>query len=129
MEKRSELGKRGEDVALEYLLQQGMRLVERNYRAGHNEIDLIMEEGNFLRFVEVRCRTYPAQINPAESVGVIKQRRIISAAKRFWGRRENREKLSGGGVGMEIVFDVVSVVFNGDLFKLEYIKGAFTPIW
>lgn len=129
MDKKSELGKRGEEIALEYLLQQGMRLVARNYRCGHRELDLIMEDGDFLRIVEVRSRTFPTQIDPAESVDLRKRRNIIWAASGFWNRRENREKLSGRGVGIEIVFDVVSIVFNGDLFKIEYIKGAFTPTW
>lgn len=129
LDKRSELGKRGEEIALEYLLQQGMRLVARNYRCGHRELDLIMEDGEFLRVVEVRSRRYPAQIEPLESVDERKRRNIVAAARKFWGRWENRRMLSGGGEGMEIVFDVVSIIFNGELFKLEHIKGAFAPTW
>ena len=120
---RQELGKRGEEVALEYLLQRGMRLLERNWRCGHKEIDLIMEEEGFIRIVEVRSRNWPAQIDPLESVDMVKRKKIIQAAKGFVA--ENRSRIKG----KEVVFDVVSILFNGELFKVEYIREAFAPTW
>ena len=120
---RQDLGKRGEDVALEYLLQRGMELLERNWRSGHKELDLVMEEEEFIRIVEVRSRNYPAQIDPFESVDMAKRKKIIQAAKGFVA--ENRSRIKG----KEVVFDVVSILFNGELFKVEYIREAFAPTW
>ena len=120
---RQDLGKRGEDVALEYLLQRGMKLLERNWRSGHKELDLVMEEEGFIRIVEVRSRNYPAQIEPLESVDMVKRKKIIQAAKGFVAANRSRIK------GKEVVFDVVSILFNGELFKVEYVREAFAPTW
>ena len=120
---RQDLGKKGEDVALEYLLQRGMKLLERNWRSGHKELDLVMEEEGFIRIVEVRSRNYPAQIEPLESVDMVKRKKIIQAAKGFVAANRSRIK------GKEFVFDVVSILFNGELFKVEYIREAFAPTW
>jgi len=121
---RQELGKKGEDVALEYLLQRGMKLLARNWRCGHKELDLVMEDEEFIRIVEVRSREYPSLIDPFESITAPKRRKVIMAAKGFLAL--NGKKLSGS---KEVVFDVVSVVFNGELFELKYIREAFTPSW
>lgn len=120
---RQDLGKRGEDLALEYLLQRGMRLLERNWRSGHKELDLVMEEEGFIRIVEVRSRSFPAQIDPFESVDRAKRKKVIQAAKGYVA--ENRGKIKG----KEVVFDVVSILFNGEAFKVEYIREAFAPTW
>lgn len=120
---RHDLGKRGEDVALEYLLRRGMKLLARNWHRGHKELDLVMEDGNTIRIVEVRSRNFPSQTDPLESIDAAKRKNIIAAAKGFVG--ENR-KLSGG---KEVFFDVVSILFNSDAFKVEYIRDAFAPEW
>lgn len=120
---RQELGKRGEDVALEYLLQRGMVLLARNWHRGHKELDLVMEDGNFIRIVEVRSRNYPSLADPRESINAAKRKNVIAAARGFLG--ENK-RLSGG---KEVVFDVVSILFNSDAFKIEYIQDAFAPEW
>lgn len=121
---RQDLGRKGEDRALEYLLQCGMELLERNWRIGHKEIDLIMLDGDFIRFVEVRTREYPSLIDPFESIGPQKRRKIVSAARGYLAGKG--KWLSGG---KEAVFDVVSILFNGELFELKYIREAFGPTW
>ena len=121
---RQELGKRGEDVALEYLLQRGMRLLERNWRSGHKELDLIMEEEGFIRIVEVRTREYPSVMEPFESITVQKRNKVIAAARGYIAQKGRF--LSGS---REVVFDVVSVLFNGELFEIKYLREAFAPLW
>ncbi len=121
---RQELGKRGEEVALEYLLQRGMKLLERNWRCGHKELDLVMEEEGFIRIVEVRTREYPSIVEPFESITVQKRSRVITAAK---GYMAQKGKFLQGG--KEVVFDVVSVLFNGELFEVKYMREAFAPKW
>ena len=121
---RQELGKRGEEIALEYLLQQGMKLLERNWRCGHKELDLIMEDGAFIRIVEVRTREYPSIMEPFESITVQKRNKVIAAAKGYMAQKGRF--LSGS---REVVFDVVSVLFNGELFEIKYLREAFAPLW
>lgn len=121
---RQELGKKGEDAALEYLLQRGMKLLERNWRCGHKELDLVMEEEGFIRIVEVRTREYPSIVEPFESITVQKRSRVIAAAK---GYMAQKGKFLQGG--KEVVFDIVSVLFNGELFEVKYMGEAFAPKW
>ncbi len=123
---RQQLGKKGEDVALEYLLQRGMKLLARNWRSGHKELDLVMEDGETIRFVEVKAREYPAAAEPFENVTVQKRQRVISAAKGFLAQERASGKLQGG---KEVAFDVVSILFNGELFDIKYIREAFEPSW
>lgn len=115
---RMAVGRRGEDVALKFMEDMGMVLVERNWRSGHNELDLVMEDERFLRIVEVKSLVYPNVINPFEEVRWKKQRRVMAAARHFVAMK---------GVEKEIVFDVVSVVFNGEIYKVEYFPEAFVP--
>ena len=122
---RIETGKRGEDIALQFLKERGLRLVARNWRSGHKELDLIMDDGEFLRIVEVRSLSYPNLKSPAESVDGQKQRRVLGAARKF---------ASANSVRQEIVLDIVSVVFKGgesveETVEIEYIPNAFAPQW
>ncbi len=80
-------GDAAEDLALQYLQAQGLRLIVRNYRTpgrGGGEIDLIMQapDGTTV-FVEVRKRSSARFGGAAASVGGVKQRRIIFAARHY----------------------------------------------
>ena len=82
-----QVGDAAEDAALRYLQQNGLRLLERNYRTpgrGGGEIDLIMRapDGTTV-FVEVRQRKSSSHGGAAASVGSTKQRRIIFAARHY----------------------------------------------
>lgn len=120
MEKRAKLGKEGEDIALDFLIGKGMKLLARNWRNGHKELDLIMEEDKFLRIIEVRSRNYPNIVSPRETVGRKKQTLVIKAANAF---------VLEYHIQKEIVFDIISIIFNGPEYSIKYIPGAFTPIW
>ena len=52
-----EIGKNGEDLAVEYLVNKGYKILERNWRSGHKEIDIIAMDGDTLVVVEVKCRS------------------------------------------------------------------------
>jgi putative endonuclease len=80
-------GHSAEDQALAYLQQQGLRLLQRNYRTpgrGGGEIDLIMQlPDSTVVFIEVRQRASRRFGGAAASVGNVKQRRIIWAARHY----------------------------------------------
>lgn len=113
-------GKMGEELALKHLLGKGLRLRERNWRCGHLEIDLIMEEERFLHIIEVRSRTVPYMVSPAESVVKGKQRRIFRAAASY-ARRHNIRK--------EIIFDIVSVTYDNGGYDIEFLEGVLLPLY
>lgn len=79
-------GQVGEDQALEYLQQQGLQLLERNFRCKGGEIDLIMQDGKGLVFVEVRLRSEQKFGGAAASIGSAKQKRLIIAAQIYLQR-------------------------------------------
>lgn len=113
-------GKIGENLALRYLEKRGLRLLERNWRYGHLEVDLIMEDDLYLHIIEVRSRTAPYLISPAETVDWKKQRRLAKAAAAYI-RRNN--------IGKEVLFDIVAITYEGKNYKLEYYQGAFIPLY
>ena len=83
-------GDAGEAAALTYLLRSGLKLVESNYRTpgrGGGEIDLIMRAGDgTLVFVEVRQRATASHGGAAASIGAVKQRRSVFAARHYLTR-------------------------------------------
>jgi putative endonuclease len=79
-------GSAGEDDALAHLVQNGLTLVERNFRCKGGEIDLIMLDGATLVFVEVRKRADRRHGGAAASVTAAKQRRLIIAAQIYLHR-------------------------------------------
>jgi putative endonuclease len=111
-----QLGDAGEDTALRYLQKHGLALVTRNYRTpgrGGGEIDLIMRApDSTLVFVEVRKRASSSHGGGAASVGPVKQRRIVFAARHYLLRVPNLPPCR---------FDVV--VLDGD--QVEWLRAAF----
>ena len=95
-------GQGGEDLALAHLQALGFRLVARNHRCPRGEVDLIVERGLLLVFVEVRTRTGRSGGSPLETVGPAKQRKVVCAARDWLARAQVRDR--------ELRFDVVGVV-------------------
>ena len=71
-------GREAERTAEHYLREKGFRLVQRNFRARTGEIDLIMEQGSLLAFIEVRFRANPNYGSGADSMSRSKQQKIIN---------------------------------------------------
>ncbi len=119
---RAETGRRGENIALSLLKGRGMRLLARNWRSGHSELDLVMADGEFVRIVEVRSLVDPDSINPYESIGSRKRENLLRGARSF---------IALNRIGSEVFFDIVSVIFdrNHQECEVEYIPSAFTPLW
>lgn len=109
-------GDAAEDRALAHLVANGLKLLARNYRTpgrGGGEIDLVMREpGGTLVFVEVRQRASRSFGGAAASIGHMKQRRIIFAARHYLMRLAQQPACR---------FDVVSV----EAGNVEWLRGAF----
>lgn len=119
-EMRGETGRRGEAEAERFLNRMGLRTLDKNWRAGHREIDLIMEWNDGIHFIEVKTLRAPNIREPYESINKKKQLLLLSAARVYLAsRRINREAL----------FDIVSVVIEGEDAKVEYFPDAFSPNW
>lgn len=112
-------GRYAEDLACRYLERQGLRLLERNYRCARGEIDLIMQHGESLVFVEVRYRRSSAFGSGAESVDRRKQFRLIETALHYIQKRN--------AVGRPSRFDVISVSPGATEDNIDWIPNAFHP--
>ena len=119
------LGRRGEDVACEFLEELGHQIVRRNYRSGHLEIDIISTDGNGVHFVEVKSRVAPVAAAPEENVTPLKQKKIANAALRYL----NNSKDPGFSGGMDVSFDIVAVTFDGGNTNVDWFPNAFIPIY
>lgn len=111
---RQRSGAAGEQRALDYLQGQGMRLLQRNFLCKGGEIDLVMQEGRTLVFVEVRQRASGRFGGALASITPAKQRRIVHAAQVY---------LMGLGAPPPCRFDVVAIE-AGQLVWLKDVIAA-----
>ena len=111
-----ELGKIGEELAVEYLLGKGYQILERNWRSGHKEIDIIALDGDTLVAVEVKTRKSNDFGEPDIAVGADKQRMLVWAADAYVRYRQ---------LDVDVRFDIVSIVFTDTDRKIEHIEDAF----
>jgi putative endonuclease len=97
-----------EDLALRYLMQQGLKLKERNYLCKLGELDLLMQDSEFLVIVEVRYRKNNFYGGAIESITKTKQKKIIAATQHY---------LQQSKIKSSIRFDVVGIT------------GESAPVW
>lgn len=118
MAEHNELGKQGEELAVAYLRKEGYTILETNFRAGRNEIDIVAREGEVLVIVEVKSRRSNFFAEPEYSVTLEKQRAIIRAANYYIFRKN---------INLEARFDIISIILDGSKVHLNHLKDAFYP--
>ena len=120
MARHNDLGKWGEGVAADYLEQQGYSILERGWRSGHKDIDLIAVKQGILAFVEVKTRKNNAYIQPQQAVDRHKIKLLMTAANRY---------ICNNNIDAEIRFDIVAITGTDySNYKIEHIEQAFLPI-
>ena len=119
MAHNQKLGQIGENIAAAWLQSQGYRIIERNWRYLHKEIDIIAEQGDELVIVEVKTRQGKTDLLPSDLVPHAKERYLINAADAY---------IRWHGVEKETRFDVIIVSFPGrGEHEIEHIERAFYP--
>ncbi len=108
-------GARAEELCAELLRKAGLRVLARNWRCRHGEIDLVAEEGATLVFAEVRYRSGQGFGGAAESVTMAKQARLVAAARLYLMRRPDAD----------CRFDVL-LLDSLETGRIEWIRNAFT---
>ncbi len=114
---RQIFGKQGEDVAERFLVNEGYKLVERNYRCAAGEVDLIVLDGRVIVFVEVKTRSGDRFGSPFEAVEWRKQRKMVRAAQFFLSQKGLHQR--------DARFDVIGISWPGEEPTVEHIKNAF----
>jgi putative endonuclease len=97
-----ELGSLGERVAVTYLTDVGLRVLDRNWRCREGELDIVAREGHSLVFCEVKTRRGTGFGHPVEAVTLAKQRRLRTLAQRWLAAHDEHAP--------ELRFDVVGVL-------------------
>ena len=109
-------GRRGEDLAADWLVREGYEILERNYRAGRGEIDLVVRKAALIVFVEVKTRTNLAFGMPEQSVSARKAALITKAAEEYTFAAEWQGNIR---------FDIVAVVTGRQPAQIENFEDAF----
>ena len=112
----NELGKMGEQLAVDYLLQKGYTILERNYIFQKAEIDIIAQQGATVVVVEVKTRNSAFFGDPQDFVNPKKIKLLVKAANEY---------LIANEVDKEVRFDIVAVLKNKHLEKIEHFENAF----
>ena len=115
------LGLRGERIAEEMLVRKGWRVVERRFRSGHRDIDLVVErvgaEGRIIAFVEVKTRVSSNYGGPLGAVHWRKQREMARAARDWMSQSD--------GPFATFRFDVVGVIYGQGPTEVIHVENAF----
>ena len=118
MAAHNEFGIEGEDKAANYLIREGYTILDRNWKSGHKELDIVAEKDGTLVVVEVKTRKSDDYGDPEIAVGKSKQQLLIWAADAYV--RKNQ-------LDVDVRFDIVSIVFTDDEPEIEHIEDAFIP--
>ncbi len=120
MAQHNDLGRWGEDIAAEYLESKGYVILERDWKIGHRDIDIIALDGDEMAFVEVKTRRSNLFQQPEQAVDWVKVRNLTYAANAYV-----KQKM----VDNVIRFDVVTVLAStDDDYKVDHIENAFMPL-
>jgi putative endonuclease len=113
-----EFGELGERIAERWLRRNGWRLVQRRFRSGHRDIDLIVAQGDTIAFVEVKARKGAEFGDPVEAVNWSKQKELARSAS-VWIDRHGRPSDC-------YRFDVVGILVEGERVRVRHVPNAFS---
>lgn len=125
-DQRRTVGDEAERRVARHLARHGWRILDRNWRIGLGEVDIVALDRRTIVFVEVKALRYPRGSGPERpvlSVGPNKRERLVRLGSAW---------LAGPGVGLtaqwdEVRFDVVGVEFGRSGVSLEHLEDAFRP--
>ena len=126
-DRRSQLGRLGEQLAAEHLVRRGFQIVERNYRTRWGELDIVAFDGQTLAFCEVKTRRAstvggsPLGVSPLDAVRMPKRNQVRKMAGRWLIERTDRPHAD------TLRFDAIGITLDrrGRLVSLEHLEGAF----
>lgn len=111
-----EFGVLGEQMATRYLEDQGYVILDRNYRKGHKEVDIIALDHGEIAVVEVKTRATDTFLAPEQAVDHRKRQNIIRVADNYVRRNHRSEPIR---------YDIITIVGSGTDAHIRHIKNAF----
>jgi putative endonuclease len=112
-----ELGREGELLALDYLKKEGFRLLEKNYRSRQGEIDLVVEKGEDIYFVEVKTRRSFDTVSPYEMISSEKERHLSRVALHYFAKKRVKDRAG--------IFALLVVDLSKNRPEFEWIPDIF----
>ncbi|MGG5487664.1 MULTISPECIES: YraN family protein [Meridianimaribacter] len=116
MAQHNELGKKGEQLAVDFLLQNHYEIVERNYRFDKAEVDIIAQKEAILAIIEVKTRSTTDFGNPQDFVKPKQIKNLVKAVDEY---------VTVNGLEVEVRFDIIAIVKNEKDYTIEHLENAF----
>lgn len=118
MAKHNDFGFSGEDIAIDYLRGKGYVVLDRNWRSGHKEIDIVAQLADTVVFVEVKARSNAFFGNPEDAVTRRKMHLLVLAADAY---------LRCNAIDKEVRFDIIAITGTVDKPYIRHFERAFRP--
>ena len=116
MADHNELGKKGEALAIDFLVNKGYQIIEKNYRYQKAEVDIIASKKNILAVVEVKTRSTTYFGSPEEFVNPKKIKLLTTAINDYVIKND---------LDVEVRFDIIAIVKQKNEFRIEHLEDAF----
>jgi putative endonuclease len=116
MAQHNELGKKGEQLAVDFLIENNYEVIERNYRFEKAEVDIIAQKDNILAIVEVKTRSTSDFGNPQDFVKPKQIKNLVKAVHAY---------VTENDLDLEVRFDIIALVKKGKGFQIEHLENAF----
>ncbi|MCL4169583.1 UNVERIFIED_CONTAM: hypothetical protein GTU68_057058 [Idotea baltica] len=116
MAQHNELGKKGEQLAVDFLIEKNYKIVERNYRFDKAEVDIIAQKNDILAIVEVKTRSTIDFGNPQDFVKPKQIKNLVKAVDEY---------VTENDLDIEVRFDIIAIVKQGKGFEIEHLENAF----
>ncbi|MFV8225170.1 YraN family protein [Christiangramia aquimixticola] len=116
MAEHNDLGKKGEELAIEYLRLKEYEILQRNYRYQKAEVDIIAKRENTLIAVEVKTRSTLEFGDPQDFVKPKQIQQLVKAVNNY---------VEESGLEVDVRFDIIAIIKNRTGQKIEHIQDAF----
>ena len=116
MAQHNELGKKGEQLAVDFLLNNSYDIIERNYRYQKAEVDIIAQKDDILAIVEVKTRSTADFGSPEDFVKPKQIKNLVKAVDAYIIERD---------LDIEVRFDIIAIVKVKNGYEIEHLENAF----
>jgi putative endonuclease len=116
MAEHNELGIKGEQLAVDFLLKNGYKVLERNYRFKKAEVDIIAKIKNTLAVVEVKTRSSADFGDPQDFVKPQQIQNLVMAVDEY---------VNVNDLDIDVRFDIIAIVINSKITTIEHLEDAF----
>jgi putative endonuclease len=116
MASHNQLGKKGEQLAVNFLIENGYDIVERNYRFNKAEVDIIAQKEDVLAIIEVKTRSTADFGNPQDFVKPKQIKNLVKAVDEY---------VTVNNLEIDVRFDIIAIVKEEKQFNIEHLEDAF----